>query len=235
MIEAFITNAEKYSEGNLCGDWLTIPATKKDVQALLSRIGVDGSVNQEYIVTDYRVGIFGLIGLNEHADIDELNYFASLLSQINTDDIDIFEAAAIVGTHSGSVKDLINLIQNLDCYDYAPGISDHEELGQYLINVLEREDIPSAIEPYFDYRAYGEDFAINKGGMFTDTGFVFRNYDKDFIEHYGGRDDIPDEYKIFVYPDPPEKMPIKQQLEMYGRMASAHAADDKPAPECAER
>ena len=38
-----------------------------------------------------------------------------------------------------------------------------------------------------------------------------------------------------VQTTPPEKMPIKQQLEMYGRMASAHAADDKPAPECAER
>lgn len=37
------------------------------------------------------------------------------------------------------------------------------------------------------------------------------------------------------YPTPPEKMPIKQQLEMYGRMASAHAAADRPVPERAER
>lgn len=234
MIEAFVTNAGKYAEGDLCGDWLTLPTTKKDVQALLSRIGVDGSVNREYIITDYKVGIFGLYGLKEYADIDELNYFASLLSEMSGDELDGFEAAAIGGNHSNSVKDLINLVKNPDCYDYAPGISDHEELGRYLIAVLEREKIPSGIEPYFDYRAYGEDFAINKGGAFTDTGFVFRDYDKDFTEHYGGRNDIPDEYRVFAYPDPPEKMPIKQQLEMYGRMVSPPAAD-RPAPERVER
>jgi hypothetical protein len=49
-----------------------------------------------------------------------------------------------------------------------------------------------------------------------------------FIEHYKGWH-IPDEYRIFAYPNPPDRMPIKQQLEMYGRMAITHVAADRQA------
>ena len=41
MIKAYITNLGKYVEGELCGEYLTLPAEKSDVQALLARIGVD--------------------------------------------------------------------------------------------------------------------------------------------------------------------------------------------------
>jgi len=110
MIEAYIDNAGKYAEGQPQGEWLTFPATREAVQSLLARIGVDGMEYQEYLITDYRVGIFGLTGLSENSDIDELNYFASLLNDLSFEEIDRFEAAAIRGNHSGSVKDLINLV-----------------------------------------------------------------------------------------------------------------------------
>ena len=33
-----------------------------------------------------------------------------------------FEAAVALGEYAGSVKDLINLTQNLDCYDFYPDV-----------------------------------------------------------------------------------------------------------------
>ena len=53
MIEAFVTNLGKYSEGELSGEYLKLPATKEDVKALLSRIGVDGVLYEELFITDY--------------------------------------------------------------------------------------------------------------------------------------------------------------------------------------
>ena len=34
------------------------------------------------------------------------------------------------GQHCGSVQDLINLTQNLDCYDFHPGVDNEEMLGR---------------------------------------------------------------------------------------------------------
>lgn len=226
-IEAFVTNVGKYAEGDLCGEWLKFPATESDVKSLLARIGVDGVLYEEYFISDYKTNLAGMQNLGEHTNIDELNYLASLVSDMPDYALEKFEAAAVYGDHNGNAKELINLADNLDCYELFPGVSDNDELGHYLIEEWGMAEIPDWIENYFDYEAYGRDFAINKNGEFIDHGFVHRNGDN-FIEHYDGRN-VPEEYRIFAYPDPPEKMPIKQQLEMYGKMVSAsHTKDAQP-------
>jgi antirestriction protein len=229
MIEPFVTNLGKYNEGELCGEYLKLPATKEDMQALLARIGVDGVVYEETFISDYETDLAGMNRLGEYESIDELNYLATLLEELPDYELEKFEAAAVYGEYSGSAKDLINLAQNLDCYDYFPGIGNNEELGYCLAHEYEMLEIPENVRPYFDYEAYGRDYSISEGGEFTDSGYITRGYGG-FTEHYGGRDDLPDECRIFHYPDPPDKMPMKQQLEMYGKMALAQATADRPTP-----
>ena len=60
MIEAYVTNLGKYNEGELAGEFLKLPATTEEVQALLSRIGVDGVMYEETFITDYETDIPGL-------------------------------------------------------------------------------------------------------------------------------------------------------------------------------
>ena len=103
------------------------------------------------------------------------------------------------GEYTGNVKDLINLAQNLDCFDYYPGVFDDADLGYYYIDDLGMIDIPDYVANYFDYEAYGRDMSINEGGTFAETGYIIMG--GGFIEHYNGRDDLPDEHRIFAYPE----------------------------------
>ena len=235
MLEAFITNLGKYNEGELCGEWLKLPAAKADVQALFSRIGVDGVIYEEMFITDYDTDIDGLYScLGENESLNELNYLASMLSDMEDWELEKFEAALKYGDYTGSVKDLINLAQNLDCYDYIPGIEDEEDLGRHYIEEIGSLEVPEYLENYFNYDAYGRDISIDNGGLFTKDGYIESNHDT-FIEYYGGRDDMPDEHKITAFPDPPDKMPIKAQLEMFSKMTPALAAADRYTPLRAER
>ena len=234
MIEPFITNLGKYNEGELCGDWLKLPATKYDVQKLLAHIGVDGVLYEEFFISDYETDIEGLYDcLGEYESIDELNYLASLLAEMDEWDIEKFNAALEYGEHMGSVKDMINLAQNLDCYAYYPGILGTEDLGRYYGDELLFPDVPEHLKNYIDYEAYGRDISLESGGVFTDKGYI-ENYHDTFIERYSGRNDIPDEHRIFAFPAPPEKMPIKAQLEMYGKMTLSQIAT-QPTPVRTER
>ena len=233
MIEAYVTNLGKYNEGELCGEYLKLPATKEDVKALFSRIGIDGILYEEIFITDYKADIDGLCSyLCEYESIDELNYLAALVSDLDGWEREMFEAAAVCGDFNGNAKDLINLTQNLECYEYYPGVSNYDEFGRYLIDELGYEEIPERLEAYFDYEAYGLDYASDVCGEFVNGGFVFRN-SVGFQEYFKGWD-VPYDYRIFAYPDPPDKMPIKQQLEMFGRMAQTHLTD-KPTPAREER
>ena len=53
LFEAYVTNAGKYSEGQLVGETLKFPTTAQEVEALLKRIGVDGVRYQEIFITSF--------------------------------------------------------------------------------------------------------------------------------------------------------------------------------------
>ncbi|MFQ9702256.1 MAG: hypothetical protein ACLR0U_07885 [Enterocloster clostridioformis] len=38
------------------------------------------------------------------------------------------------GEHCSSVRDIINLTQNLDCYDFYSGVADEETLGRIYVD-----------------------------------------------------------------------------------------------------
>ena len=204
MIEAFVTNLGKYNEGSLQGEFLKLPATTEEVQALFSRIGLDGIMYEEMFITDYKTEVSGLTQhLGEYESLNELNYLASLLEEMDAGELEKFEGALAYGEYTGSVESLINLTQNLDCYDLIPDVSDHDELGRYVLEEMEGREIPDWLEGYFDYDSYGRDFDFNSPGRFVDNAYILQNGDS-FIPHYKGRADLPEEHKIFAYP-PMEK------------------------------
>lgn len=107
LLEAYITNLGKYAEGQLVDETLKFPTTAEEVQSLLKRIGVDGIRYEEIFITSFDGDVLGLHEhLGEYESIDELNYLAALLSEMDQSDIEKFEAVIDAGEYTGSVKDL---------------------------------------------------------------------------------------------------------------------------------
>lgn len=203
MISAYIGNLGKYNEGIIAAEPLRFPASTEEVQAVLSRIGVDGIRYEEIFIPDYETDVAGLRNrLGEGESIDELNYLASLLDKMDSGQMAKFEAAISLGEYAGSVKDLINLTQNLDCYEFYPEVQNEEELGRYLIDECGALDVPENIKDYFDYEAYGRDMFLNTTSDFAAGGYI-ENNESPFIEHYDG--EVPEEYQIFAYPEEPRR------------------------------
>ena len=211
LLEAYITNLGKYAEGQLVGETLKFPTTAEEVQSLLKRIGVDGIRYEEIFITSFDGDVLGLHEhLGEYESIDELNYLAALLSEMDQSDIEKFEAVIDAGEYTGSVKDLINLTQNLDCFEFYSGVRSDEELGRMYVLEFGGVEVPEHLIDYIDYEAYGRDVRINDGGHYAPGGYVADNRSS-FIEHYTGRDDIPDEHRVFSMP----KLSIREQMSAF--------------------
>ena len=199
---AFITNLGKYNEGELVGEWVKFPTTADELKKVFERIGIGqkddfGQPYEEWFITDYDCYVDGLYDkLGEYANLDELNYLASKLDEMSSWEYDQFCAAMEVGDHAGSVQEIINLTENLDCYDVYPGIEDYDDLGRYFIEELDALQVPEHLKNYIDYEAYGRDIALEEGGQFTNQGYVRDTGDR-FVEVYDGdRENIPEEYRI---------------------------------------
>ena len=163
LLEAYITNLGRYAEDGVeAGATLKFPATTEELQSLLKRIGVDGVRYEEIFITSFDGDVLGLHEhLGEYEDLDELNHLAHLLSDLEQDELEKFEAVIDSGEYTGSVKDLINLTQNLDCFDFEPGIISDEELGRLYVLDFGAVQVPESLIDYIDYEAFGRDARIN--------------------------------------------------------------------------
>ena len=204
---AFITNLGKYNEGELVGEWVKFPTTAEELKEVFKRIGIGqkddfGQPYEEWFITDYDCYVDGLYDkLGEYENLDELNYLASKLDEMSESEYAQFQAGMEMGDHCGSLQEIINLTENLDCYEIYPDIEDYDDLGRYYIEELEVMQIPEHLQNYIDYEAYGRDVAMDENGSFTDQGYVRDTGDR-FCEYYDGeRGSIPDEYRVMTFQD----------------------------------
>ena len=204
---AFITNLGKYNEGELVGEWVKFPTTAEELKEVFKRIGIGqkddfGQPYEEWFITDYDCYVDGLYSkLGEYENLDELNYLASKLDEMSESEYAQFQAGMEMGDHCGSLQEIINLTENLDCYEVYPHIADYDDLGRYYIEELEVMQVPEHLQNYIDYEAYGRDVAMDENGSFTDQGYVRDTGDR-FCEYYDGeRGSIPDEYRVMTFQD----------------------------------
>ena len=238
---AFVTNLGKYNEGELVGEWVKFPTTAEEMKKVFDRIGIGktgdfGQVYEEWFITDYDCYVDGLYDkLGEYESLDELNYLASKLDEMDRGEYEQFQAAMEIGDHSGSVQEIINLTENLDCYDVYPGIEDYDDLGRYYIDELDAMQVPEHLRNYIDYEAYGRDIALDESGDFTSFGYV-RDTGSSFHEYYDGdRGSIPEEYRVMTFQDdiPEEElsewaMDIAFDMEEYFRQNDPQYAAEHP-------
>ena len=204
---AFITNLGKYNEGELVGEWVKFPTTAEELKEVFKRIGIGqkddfGQPYEEWFITDYDCYVDGLYSkLGEYENLDELNYLASKLDEMSESEYAQFQAGMEMGDHCGSLQEIINLTENLDCYEVYPNIEDYDDLGRYYIEELDVMQVPEHLQNYIDYEAYGRDVALEENGTFTDQGYV-RDTGDSFHEYYDGeRGSIPDEYRVMTFQD----------------------------------
>lgn len=145
---AFITNLGKYNEGELVGEWVKFPTTAEELKEVFKRIGIGqkddfGQPYEEWFITDYDCYVDGLYSkLGEYENLDELNYLASKLDEMDQSDYAKFQAAMEIGDYTSSLQEIINLTENLDCYEIYPNIEDYDDLGRYYIEELDVMQVP---------------------------------------------------------------------------------------------
>ena len=244
---AFITNLGKYNEGELVGEWVKFPTTAEELKKVFDRIGIGqkdefGQPYEEWFITDYDCYVGALYDkLGEYENLDELNYLASKLEEMGEGEYAQFQAAMEVGDHSGSLQEIINLTDNLDCYDLYPSIQDYDDLGRYYIDELDAMQVPEHLRNYIDYEAYGRDVALEEGGDFTDLGYI-RDTGSSFHEYYDGEPgSIPEEYRVMAFQeDIPEEelsewaMDIAYDMDEFFRQRDPQYAAEHPEEHAAK-
>lgn len=181
---------------------MELPVDKEELTYIFKEIGLDLDAKPgEYIfeIADfYLPGIDARKLFNETENIDELNYLADILSNLDGNEYQVFTAAVEAQEHTKSTSDLINLALNTEYYSFIPDISDCEDYGRYKaeesgIKIDELGDL----EDFVNFWDYGEQCKKDNKAVFLDSGGVLEQGCSVFSERYNGDlNTIPKEYAI---------------------------------------
>lgn len=170
MLRIYLTNLGKYNEGHLIGEWVELPCTDEELDAVKERIGINAQY-EEWFITDYETDIEG-VEVGEYSNLDELNELAEQLEELEEDAQKAIQAMLLDGY---SFNEALEKANNgdytifYDCDNMTDVAYEVVEMCGYLNNV------PEQVARYFDYEAFGRDLGIEG---------KFYNIDGDMVEIY---------------------------------------------------
>lgn len=249
MAEAFrlhIWNGETDEAKNV-DDWIGFPCSPEEFKSILQ---VDGFTDEQikncvivgYLpafpeysdVNDYFATDDKFENINKNIiseDIDELNYLAHFLCSFGETDRAAFAAAIEAGEHTRSLTDLINLAQNIECYNVVEEIYDWEDYGKYVakeecnVNV----DYLGELADYVDFERFGEEYAKRHGGHLLDERFLETDCATYVVKYDGEVENIPDRFRLSLYADKERFLDykVKEALSLANSLDRFFTAHDK--------
>ena len=163
MLNIFITNLGKYNEGELVGEWVKLPVSEEELEAVFERIGINEEY-EEHFITDYETDITGL-KVGEYDSIEDLNELAETLEDLDEYEREIVEAMISEG------YDLEEALEKKDdCMIYYDCNDMTDVAEQYAEETGLLDSIPENLRYYFDFEAYGRDMGIEGTFVFTNNG-----------------------------------------------------------------
>lgn len=180
---------------------IDLPITKEDLKSAFEEIELNITARpSEYYSQTANVEIYHIYYAGRlftgDENIDELNYLAGMLSNLDKEEYDTFTAAVEADEHTKNIADLINLAANIDNYTFIPDIDSWEEYGRWKLREdgIDLDELGDLVD-YINFDEYGEYRGRNENAQLTDDGVLEKC--GGFYERYNGDlNTIPDEYAI---------------------------------------
>ena len=197
-------NRQLYEQGK-DGVWLDMPTTTEQLQAALRQIGISADNPQDFFINGFSYPEGQRLALPYDmvlaADVDELNFLAARLGQL--DAAEIAELNAALQNPKGgfaSIGQIIDFTENADYYVHLPDVHTAAALGDYYLNRSGMVDMPQEWKAGIDTAQFGRHIAQQEQGAFTEYGYIVKSGDKWQRVHEG--QPVPEEYRVMAFPQP---------------------------------
>ena len=180
------------------GEWVSFPTTPENLRNVFARLEIGPS---DWSIANVEAHIYGIRDVIWHCDsLDELNYLAAKLEELDADSIGTFQSVIEIDEHCDTMAELINLTGNLDCYNVQAEIADYDDLGRHVL--FDRDSYSydrntlDALEDYIDFEGFGRAIAEGEDGKLAEGCYVCPS-GCPFVDSYDGDPTtIPEEYRV---------------------------------------
>ena len=229
-----IGNRSRFDAGDPGGYWLDMPATKEQLHEAMRNVGITADNPQDFSIRGYSDDPEKHIALPYEmvcaADVDELNFLAARLEQLDPAEVGKLNAALQQKNGLANIGQVIDFTYNVDFYVHIPEVHNYHDLGDYYLNQSGMVQMPEEWKGGIDLTTFGRNAAAQEKGAFTEYGYIVESGDE-WERQFEGRK-VPEEYKIMSYPQPERGEQDKAYMDAAEtQQADAQAAEpQQPRP-----
>lgn len=173
IIRLFLTNLGKYNEGELIGEWISLPIDEDELSNVRERIGINEQYEEEFL-TDWECPLKAVYEhICEYSNIESLNEMAYQLAVVPEDDYPILNA---IYDLTGDFNEMFYKYVDGDFRIYDSCYSMKDVAYTYLEETGAFQNLPSFIETYFDYESFGRDMELEGSYTELDDGTIMEVY-----------------------------------------------------------
>lgn len=152
--------------------WLFLPTDEEQLHRALLRSGIAEALDFHFRLEDsvFPAEVEAVLDVQSES-IFELNRLAQVVDRLLWDQrMKLGAVAAMV--EPVNARQLRQLAENLDQFEFAPGVRSPEEYGRYLIRDSGYFAYDPNLEDFYDYEKYGLQRMAQEKGCFTEQGYL---------------------------------------------------------------
>ena len=222
-----IGNRSRFEAGDPSGYWLDMPATKEQLHEAMQSVGITADNPQDFSIRGFSDDPEKHIALPYDmvcaASVDELNFLAARIEQLDPAEIGKLNAALQQKNGFENIGQVIDFTYNVDFYVHIPEVHTYRDLGDYYLNQSGMVQMPEEWKGGIDLAAFGRNAAEQEKGAFTEYGYLVESGDE-WERQFEGRE-VPEEYRIMSYP----QQERGEQDKVFMDVAEAQQTETPPA------
>ena len=153
-------------------EWVQLPASQIKLERAMLRAGIPSCGEMQMLVSDSRFPDEVDCTLDvEHGSLFELNRLCQICSNFKEQDF-VKLGAVCQMAKPECAANLLQLAENLDQFDFAPGVHTPEEYGRYMIQKSGHFEYDENLDEFYNYGDYGVQRMLQEDGVFVDRGYV---------------------------------------------------------------
>ena len=152
--------------------WLYLPAPDLHIKRSLVRAGIvdPADMRLSFQGSEFPDAVDCVLDMESEC-LEELNKLCQAIQQLSTDEIKKL-GAVVEYARPETVAQVRQLAENLEQFDYAPGVQNVEEYGRYMIQKSGRFEYDENLCDYYDYARYGLERMNAEEGQVVKSGYV---------------------------------------------------------------
>ena len=153
-------------------EWVQLPTSQIKLERAMRRAGIASCSEMQMLVSDSRFPDEVDCTLDvEHGSLFELNRLCQICSNFKEQDF-VKLGAVCQMAKPECAANLLQLAENLDQFDFAPGVHTPEEYGRYMIQKSGHFEYDENLDEFYNYGDYGVQRMLQEDGVFVDRGYV---------------------------------------------------------------